>query len=118
MHVDACVAEDAHNTLSVLEKRYCHVMLVPAKGDVTRYDDPCHRSITQFFVRRYPLEEHYYRLVYTFIIFFFSHTITFQLLDNPWSQVSTLLPPGSCLQFLSRIGFGNSTARQFFTECC
>ena len=33
---------------------------------------------------------------------FFSHTSTFQLLDKPWSQVSSLLPPGSCLQNLSR----------------
>ena len=31
---------------------------------------------------------------------FFSHTFTFQLLDKPWSQVSSLLPPGSCLQIL------------------
>ena len=38
---------------------------------------------------------------------FFSHTFTFQVLDKPWSQVSSLLPPGSCLQFLSRIGFSN-----------
>ena len=50
--------------------------------------------------------------------FFFFHTSTFQLLDKPWSQVSSLLPPGSCLQFLSRIGFSNPTARRFFTECC
>ena len=50
---------------------------------------------------------------------FFSHTIsTFQLLDKPWSQVSSLLPPGSCLQFLSRTGFSNPTARRFFIECC
>ena len=35
--------------------------------------------------------------------YFFSHTLTFQLLDKPWSQVSSLLPPGSCLQFLLRI---------------
>ena len=35
------------------------------------------------------------------------HTSTFQLLDEPWSQVSSLLPPGSCLHFLSRIGFNN-----------
>ena len=37
--------------------------------------------------------------------FFFclSHTCTFQLLDKLWTQVSSLLPPGSCLQFLSRI---------------
>ena len=27
-------------------------------------------------------------------------------------------PPGSCLQFLSRIGFGNPSARRFFIECC
>ena len=43
---------------------------------------------------------------------------TFQLLDRPWSQVSSLLPPGSCLHFLSRIGFSNPTARRFFIECC
>ena len=38
---------------------------------------------------------------------------SFQLLDKPWSQVSSLLPPGYCLQFLSRIGFSNPTARRF-----
>ena len=43
----------------------------------------------------------------------FLHTSTFQLLDKPWSQVSSLLPPCSCLQFLSRIGFSNPTARRF-----
>ena len=46
-------------------------------------------------------------------VFFSSHTSSFQLLDKPWSQVSTLLPPGSCLHFLSRIGFNNPTARRF-----
>ena len=51
------------------------------------------------------------------IIFFFSHTCTFQLLDKPRSQVSSLLPPGSCLQFLSRMGFSNPTARRCFIEC-
>ena len=50
--------------------------------------------------------------------FSFSHTFTFQLLDKPWSQVSSLLPPGSCLRFLSRIGFNDPTARRFFIECC
>ena len=33
-------------------------------------------------------------------------------LDKPWSQVSSL-PPGMCLQFLSRIGFSIPTARRF-----
>ena len=47
------------------------------------------------------------------VFFFFSHTSTFQLLDKPWSQVSSLLPPGSCLQLLSRIGFSNPTDRRF-----
>ena len=44
-------------------------------------------------------------LVLVRFFFFFSHTFTFQLLDKPWSQdlVSSLPPPGSCLQFLSRI---------------
>ena len=32
-----------------------------------------------------------------------------QLLDKQWSQVSSLLPLGPCLPFLSRIGFSNST---------
>ena len=47
---------------------------------------------------------------------FFSHNFYFpaqlvggftlsDLLDKPWSQVSSLLPPGTSLQFLSRIGF-------------
>ena len=34
------------------------------------------------------------------------------LLDRPWSQVSSL-PPGTCLQFLSRIGFSIPTAHRF-----
>ena len=54
---------------------------------------------------------------FSFFLFFFSHTSTFQLLDKPWSQVSSLLPPGSCLQFLSRIGFSNPAVRRFFIEC-
>ena len=50
-------------------------------------------------------------------VFFFSHASTFQLLlDKPCSQVLSLLPPGSCLQFLSRIGFSNPTAGRFFIE--
>ena len=53
----------------------------------------------------------------TFLFFLFVHTSTFQLLDKkPWSQVSPLLPPGSCLQFLSRIRFSNPTARRLFIE--
>ena len=35
------------------------------------------------------------------------------LRDKPWSQVSSLLPPDTCLQFLSRIGFSIPTARRF-----
>ena len=53
-----------------------------------------------------------------FFFLFFSHTFTFQLLDKPRSQVSPLLPPGSCLQVLSRIGFSNATARRFFIQYC
>ena len=49
---------------------------------------------------------------------FFSHKSTFQLLDKPWSQVLSLLPPGSFLQFFSRIGFSNPTARRISIECC
>ena len=55
-------------------------------------------------------------LVFFFSFFFFLHTSTLQVLDKPWSQVSPLPPPGSCLQFLSRIGFSNPTARRYFIE--
>ena len=48
-------------------------------------------------------------------IYIYIHTSTFELLDKPWSQVSSL-PPGSCLQFLSRIGFSTPTVRRFFFE--
>ena len=46
--------------------------------------------------------------------FFFLLTLSLFFLDKPWSQVSSLLPPGSCLQFFSRIEFSNPTARRFF----
>ena len=47
----------------------------------------------------------------------FLHTSAFQRLDEPWSQASSLPPPpSSCLQFLSRIGFSNPTARRFFID--
>ena len=44
--------------------------------------------------------------------FFFRLTFTFQLLNKLWSQVSSLLPTGTCLPFLSRIGFSIPTARR------
>ena len=40
----------------------------------------------------------------------FTHS---DLPEKPWSQVSSLLPPGTCLQFLSRIGFSIPTAHRF-----
>ena len=58
--------------------------------------------------------------VISFCLFvcFIPHTSTSQLLGKPWPQVSSLLPPASCLQFLSRTGFSNPTARRFSIECC
>ena len=53
--------------------------------------------------------------------FFSSHTFYFPAsADKPWSQVSPLLPPGSCHHFLSRIwvGFSNPTARRVFIKWC
>ena len=35
------------------------------------------------------------------------------LLDKSWSQVSSPLPSGTCLHFLSRIGFSIPSARRF-----
>ena len=44
--------------------------------------------------------------------FILNLTSTFQLLDRQWCQVSSLLRPGTCLLFLSRIGFSIHTARR------
>ena len=39
------------------------------------------------------------RGVMAHFFFFFSHTSPFGLLDKPWSQMSFLPPPGSCLHY-------------------
>ena len=41
--------------------------------------------------------------MHTRYIYFFWHTSTFQLLDKPWAQASSLLRPGSCLHFFYRV---------------
>ena len=51
------------------------------------------------------------RVLVTFFFFFVS-LLLFQLLDKLWSQVSSLPPPGTRLQFLSRMGFSIPTARR------
>ena len=65
-----------------------------------------------------------------FLFFFLTLTSTFQLLDKPWSQVSSLLPPGSCLQFYCAQGsaipllvdisasVANSRSRAFRKSIC
>ena len=49
--------------------------------------------------------------------FFFFFSLTVRLASfwtsRVWSQVSSLFPPDYCLQFSSRIGFSNPTARRF-----
>ena len=63
-------------------------------------------------VTRYPLPVPCYNLPDTVrvrVILLLSR----QLLDKLWSQVSSLSPPGTCLHFLSRIGFSIPTARRF-----
>ena len=60
---------------------------------------------------------HFFSLLFLFFFSFFRI-----LLSSFWtsrghrSQVSTLFPAGSCLQFLSPIGFSNPTAHRFFIE--
>ena len=39
-------------------------------------------------------------------------TYTFQILDKLWPQVSSLFPPGTCVQLLSRIELSIPTARR------
>ena len=45
--------------------------------------------------------------------FFCCLIFTFQLLDKLWSKVWSFRSPGTCLQFLSRIGLSIATARWF-----
>ena len=65
-----------------------------------------------------------YNFFFFLFFFLFNHHFHFpahlvvgftlsDVLDKPWSRVSSLLPPGTCLQFLSRIGFSIPTARRF-----
>ena len=68
-------------------------------------------------------------VVLTFFYFSFNHhfycpaqlvggfTLS-DLLDKLWSQVSSLPPPGTCIQFLSRIGFSIHHCSSIFIECC
>ena len=59
------------------------------------------------------LQLHVRQVVCSTVFFFFPCTL---LLSSFWTSRghrSSLLPPGSCLQFLSRIGFSNPTARRF-----
>ena len=64
--------------------------------------------------------------IYVYFVYFvyFDHKFHFpaqlvggftlsDFLDKPWSQVSSLLPPGTCLQFLSRVGFSIPTVRRY-----
>ena len=51
-------------------------------------------------------------------VYVFFHKSTCQLLDKPWSQVSSFLSLGSCLQLVQRIGLINTTPRRFINECC
>ena len=84
-----------------------------------------HRRIYKY-VWNTSYKKKYCRPVHMFFsfIYFFYHHFYFpaqlgggftlrDLLDKPWSQVSSLLPPGTCLQSLSRIGFSTPTARRF-----
>ena len=51
-------------------------------------------------------------------IFFFTHTYFPASGQSRGHKCHPFFPPGSCLHFLSRIGFSNPTTRRFFIECC
>ena len=89
---------------------------------LTAYQLARRRANSQFF--NFPPIPTRHRSTYWF--FFQNHHFHFpaqlvgftlsDLLDKPLSQVSSLLPPDTCLQFLSRIGFSIPTARQFLSN--
>ena len=56
-----------------------------------------------------------YARFFSFFLFFVS-LLLFQLLDKLWSQVSSLLPRGTCLQFLSGMGFSIPAANSRFSS--
>ena len=72
------------------------------------------------FARPYTLEESSFFFLFDNHCYFPDHlaggfTIS-DLLDKPLSQVSSLLPPGTWLHFLLRIGFRIPTARQSLSK--
>ena len=52
--------------------------------------------------------------VFLFIFLFFSTHLLSSFWTSRGHRCRPFFPPGSCLQFLSRIGFSNATARRFF----
>ena len=52
------------------------------------------------------------------IFFFFFSLLLFSFWTSRGHRCRLFPPPGSCLQFLSRIGSSNPTARRFFIEWC
>ena len=81
-----------------------------ATRTLPRADGALSRTLTTLVCQRTRALLNY---LFIYLRVFNSNTCTFQLLDKTWSQVSFLLPAGSCLQFLSRIGSSNLTARRF-----
>ena len=57
-------------------------------------------------------------VLFTGIFFFFPSHFYFPASGQAVVTGVVPSPPGSCLPFLSRIGFSNPTARQIFIECC
>ena len=88
-----------HFVPCVLPQRH-GMTLVPLRPEIQ-----CHSSPPFFFV----FDHHFFFPAQLFGGFTLS-----DLLDKPWSQVPSLLPPGTCLPFLSRIGFSIPTARRFY----
>ena len=97
------------------------------RGGITAKYHSCGRSSTnkttlqkihmRYCISPCSMSLHALRTRQCFFFIFFIH-IYFQASGQVVVTVSSLLPPGSCIKFLSRIGFSNPTARRFFIDCC
>ena len=72
---------------------------------------------TTSLVGTWPKNEHRSRAYSRRVLHFF-HTSIFQLPEKPWSQVSSLLPPGPWLQFFIAHRVQQSHCSSIFMECC
>ena len=94
---------------------------MPRKGHRLRINITCTKPSMQRSSTHTKIQYSYCLCTITFIFQLNSLEVftLANLLDKPWSQASSLLPPGACLYFYrASMGCSIPTARRFSSKCC